>query len=405
MTKTDYTKSFKFTKGSINAIPSGDKVAYFYDIEVPKLGITRQVSGNKSFHVRQVVDGKTKRTGLAHGRWPDMSVSLAREEAIKELAHTVRGGNTIKERQDDREEEVVAQLTVEDALKLFAIGKVRRVGGQKLPLKESTLYSYEKTIKSLLGATRFQGPIITLDEDTIKRCVDEANSKTAASTGCRSLASVWDWLSKQKDYRRKLPDNPVREYAKYNDGLHTAAPKQSRIGREEMSAWFNQVDTMPVHISEAFLWLMFTGNRVGEALALEWTDLNFKTRTYRLNDPKNRRDVDLPIPPYLCDRLKDRSKQTGRVFEISARALCHYHTGGFKDWTNHDLRRTFAGVAESVCSYATVKRLLNHTFQDITEVYIGESADLNAEIEKVGNEILRLAGRKVDNVVPMREVS
>ncbi len=69
------------------------------------------------------------------------------------------------------------------------------------------------------------------------------------------------------------------------------------------------------------------------------------------------------------------------------------------------MRRTFAGVAESVCSYATVKRLLNHTFQDITEVYIGESADLNAEIEKVGNEILRLAGRKVDNVVSIREAS
>jgi integrase len=294
---------------------------------------------------------------------------------------------------------------VEDALKLFAIGKVRRVGGQKLPLKESTLYSYEITIKRLLGDTRFESPIVSLDEDTIKQCVDEASSKTVASTGCRSLASVWDWLGKQKDYRRKLPDNPVREYAKYNDGLHTAAPKQSRIGREEMSAWFNQVDTMPVHISEAFLWLMFTGNRVGEALALEWTDLNFKARTYRLNDPKNRRDVDLPIPPYFCDRLKDRRKPTGIVFDTSASALCRHHTGGFKPWTNHDLRRTFAGVAESVCSYATVKRLLNHTFQDITEVYIGESADLNAEIEKVGNKILQLAGRKVDDVAHLREVS
>jgi hypothetical protein len=213
---TDYTKPFKFTKASINGIPSGDKLAYFYDTEVPKLGITRQVSGNKSFHVRQVVDGKTQRTGLKHGRWPDMSVSLAREEAIKELSHTVRGGNTIKERQVEREEEVVTGLTVEDALKLFAKGKVRRVGGQKMPLKQSTIYSYGKTIGNLLGTALFTGPIVDLDEDTIKRCVEAANSKTAASTGCRGLASVWDWLDRQKDYRGRLPANPVREYARYN---------------------------------------------------------------------------------------------------------------------------------------------------------------------------------------------
>ena len=95
MTKTDYTKPFKFTKGSINGIPSGDNLAYFYDTEVPKLGITRQASGNKNFHVRKVVKGRTQRISLKDGKWPDMAVNMAREKAIELLSDVIKGADPV----------------------------------------------------------------------------------------------------------------------------------------------------------------------------------------------------------------------------------------------------------------------------------------------------------------------
>ena len=63
-----------------------------------------------------------------------------------------------------------------------------------------------------------------------------------------------------------------------------------------------------------------------------------------------------------------------------------------------------SGVAQAVCNYTSVKRLMNHAFTDITEQYIGHSADLGEEIDKVQREILRLAGRSIDNVVALEVV-
>ena len=110
----------------------------------------------------------------------------------------------------------------------------------------------------------------------------------------------------------------------------------------------------------------------------------------------------------MVDKLNARKKLTGRVFATNdtnryQRDKIAKRIG--KHWSRHDLRRTFSGIAAGAVPYTSVKRLMNHSYSDITEQYIGASADLGAEIEKVQREIFKLAGRPLGNVVKLEAVS
>jgi len=409
-------KTFRFRQQSLDSLPVPEKRTYYYDDKTPQLGLQHlppsksYPNGKKVFFVRVTLQGKTKRQRIVNGIYPGMPIELARIKAADEIANAAKGIDSAHEKRAKRALQVVTGLTVEQAVQLFGEKKVRRLStGEKLPLKKSTIKSYKHSINGLLGKQLYTAPMVNLTEDIITRRINasEKSGKTYTATGCRSLSSVWNWLAKQKDYRDQLPANPIKQYALYNEGLHVAAPKQTRIELIELSEWFDAVARLPTEYADFFLWLMFTGTRFNEAKQLDWADIDWRRQVYQLRDPKNRRDVTLPMPSYVGNRLKKRKQDAGEVFPFEGDA--RYHRKAVcaqmgKQWTNHDLRRTFSGVAQAVCSYTSVKRLMNHAFADITEIYIGHSADLGEEIDKVQREILRLAGRPLDNVVRLEAV-
>jgi integrase len=398
-------KTFRFKQQSLDTLPPPSKRTYYYDDKMPQLGLTHlpptknHPDGKKTFFARATVDGKTKRITLDNGVYPGMPIELARTKARERIGEVAKGTNPILEKRADKAAKVVKGLTVEDAVTLFGKKKIRRLSsGEKLPLKPSTITSYRQSIKGLLGEDLYQSPLMSLTEDTITKRIHtgEKSGKTYTATGCRSLSAVWNWLARQRDYRDQLPPNPVKQYALFNEGLHVSAPKQTRIDREELSEWFDAVEVLPTEYADFFLWLIFTGTRFNEAKQLDWVDIDWRRMTYQLRDPKNRRDATLPLPSYVGNRLNKRKLDSGKVFPFEGDARYHRKVvceAMGKHWTNHDLRRTFSGFAQAVCSYTSVKRLMNHAFTDITEIYIGHSADLGEEIDKVQREILRLSGR------------
>lgn len=410
-------KVFRFKQQALDNLPPPRKRTYYYDDKNPQLGLihmppsTSCPEGNKVFFVRVTLKGKTKRQRILNGTYPGMPIELARTRATEEIVKAARGVDSAQEKRAEKAARIVTGLTVEDAVSMFAEKKVRRLStGEKLPLKSSTVASYRHSIKGLLGKELYQSPLVDLTEDVITKRVHlgEKSGKTYTATGCRSLSSVWNWLAKQRDYREQIPDNPVKQYAQYNDGLHVAAPKQTRINRDELPQWFDEIEKLPTEYADFFLWLIFTGNRLTEAKNLDWQDINWRSNEYLLRDPKNRRDATLPLPAYVGARLRKRRQDTGKVFPFDGDARYHRKivcAAMGKEWTNHDLRRTFSGFAQAVCSYTSVKRLMNHAFTDITEIYIGHSADLGEEIDKVQRKILEIAGRPVNNVVKLEVVA
>jgi len=402
-------KRMRFTQKTIEDLPIPEKGRYYvYDDRVPNLGVTVYASGKKSYFVVATIDHKTRRAKL--GEFPYLRPEALRRKALETNYRIAEGHNPIEEKREQKAVREVETLTWPEAIKLFGKKKRRQVGtGQKIALKKSTVKDYEKRIKLLLGEDLFSGPVIATTEDALKKRVEERDevAPTVTAAGLRSISAVWNWLGKQKQYKKTLPPNPVLEYAAENDGIHVPAAKENRIEPEEMPDWFDAVEELPQEVADFYFWLLFTGCRLSESLALEWGHLDFRRNVYALIDPKNRMDAALPIPSFMVDRLKPRQKKGGRIFPfagdpIRQRAKVAAAIG--KQWSAHDLRRTYSVIAEGVVTYVSVKRLMNQSYRDVTERYIGKPLNLPESQEKVAKEILRLAGRSAGNVVKLEAV-
>lgn len=146
-----------------------------------------------------------------------------------------------------------------------------------------------------------------------------------------------------------------------------------------------------------FLTLLW-GTRRGEAAPLRWKPadeakaktcswVDLKDGMVQFFDTKNRFNHTLPLAPaarrILQLRFDERDKGVEWVFPARNKRAVQGHyldskailqglrkTGGIEQLRTHDLRRTFATVAEEMCSYLMVKRLLNHrSLRDVTESY------------------------------------
>lgn len=405
---TDYSRPFKFTKTALEGIPPGDKLAYFYDTKVPQLGVTRQLSGKLTFHVRTTSEGKTKRIGIEKGRFPGMAVETAQEKALEILNSETKGISTVAGRRAQRRTDAVTGLSVQDSVDAYL--EEKRTGKQKLPLKERTKKDYRYDIEQLLGEKAYSGPLVDVTEDELKKCCRrmEKRSKAKAASGCRSLSAVWNWTRKQKANRGLIPENPVTLYAESEDGLYVPEPKANWLKEQYLPDWFDAVEAIEdAEVSQFFQFLILSGVRLNEALKLEWTDIDFKTSTYKLPDPKNRKSVEFPIPHYLRGKLIARRKKVGNVFNVPNEGRAYRAAVGEAiefHFTNHDLRRTFATIGVKVCDLVKVKLLMNHLMSgDVTMLnYVQrDGLDLADDLRKIECEILRLADRSVDNVVKL----
>jgi len=148
--------------------------------------------------------------------------------------------------------------------------------------------------------------------------------------------------------------------------------------------------------------VLLTGLRRSEALGLKWEDVDGIGHTLTVKDTKNHRDHTLPLPDYLAACLEALPRYGAYVFEGPRGRLDNLRYAleevarlSGVPFRIHDLRRTFATIADSldIPGYA-VKALLNHKGgSDVTEGYIVVSAErLRAPMQKIADYVLRCAG-------------
>lgn len=191
--------------------------------------------------------------------------------------------------------------------------------------------------------------------------------------------------------------------------------RQTVIQHHQLSAWVSAVLSLPSQDHRDYLMLvLLTGLRRGEALGLEWADVDLVAKTFTVRDPKNHRDHTLPIPGFLMDLLTRRYEamqqrkpehQSRRVFaDAQGRQISNFRyvqstvtRASGVTFCVHDLRRTFATVAESldVPAYA-LKRLLNHKDGgDVTGGYLIVTPErLRRPMQQIEDFVLKAAGVK-----------
>lgn len=147
--------------------------------------------------------------------------------------------------------------------------------------------------------------------------------------------------------------------------------------------------------------LAFTGVRRNELLNLDWSDIDFGTRTITIRQGKGNKDRKIPIIPpldeYLWNYLQERlplSNQAVFVSDHGTRiSTSNYHVifkryvrkaGLDSKISSHKIRHTFATLMyQNGVDIKTIKELLGHEDLNTTNIYTHCSVNhLKKEVEK-----------------------
>ena len=261
-----------------------------------------------------------------------------------------------------------------------------------LRCKESTITLYESYRENRLNDLRYKKT-----KDINKRDIDllilewkrNSHSNKSINDVIGFLRSVFNYGIANK----WISNNPAKEVKKL--------PKESReikyLTLEEMKAFLNVIQTFPIRRYTPLLLAIYSGMRISELLALEWSDIDFKNNTItvnkqfykgRLSTTKTYRSTrKISIPKFVIEKLMEL-KQSQKV--LSKLIFCSDSGGyisqdkfvaiwfkkamqaiGKPDYNFHCLRHTYATflLSNSVPIKFVQEHLGHSTAQTTLNVY------------------------------------
>jgi len=405
-------KSVHFTKAILDnfTCPEGKNDAYLMDSGQPGLLFRVRASGHRSFEVRKKLHGRANRTKI--GDYPITPIAKARSKARDALTFYDKG---IDPDAAERAEKA-ANITLGECLNNYL--------ASRSSLKPNTRTAYAATISQYLSdwLSRPIG-LITRDDVEARHRKIGKNSESRANTTMRILRAVFNYAMAKYENEKGEPlyvHNPVARLS-HVKAWYPETRRRGYLNKEKIPIWFDAVDSLPEWMLDPrvdtetirdFLKLvLFTGLRRREASNLQWVDVDLVncTLTIRSDVTKNKQEHVLPLPKYLIDIL-DHRKAKGSSFVFpgkienrpisepkriieAIRQKCGFH------FTVHDLRRTFATMAEDagVRDY-TLKRLLNHSGgRDVTAGYYVPDVDaLRGPMDRICSHILSLTNHEAE---------
>jgi len=406
----------KLTKAKVDSIPLAESgQAFYWDTDLAGFGL-RVGANTKSYFAEGRVNGKTVRYTI--GKHGVFTAEQARKEAREHLVLMAKGINPNEAKADSKAKGV----TLEQAFEAFLEKKKA-----KNKLKPRTIYDYQRFM-GMLPETGAKRTAVFFNDWRSKALVDitpemvEArhrkigqNSQAQANLAMRFLRALFYFSA--ETYRvngKPALENPVKRLSK-TDAWYEVERKDSWIKDDDLPEWFKAVMSLKNDSSgfkretvrDYLLLLLFTGLRRGEGASLRWDQVDFKARTFRVLNTKNRKDHTLPMSRFVHDLLISRRESAKGAFVFPGDGRGGYIVEPRKQMERvtelsgiafalHDLRRTFTTIAERLdISVYAIKRMLNHNIKnsDVTAGYIGDDVDrLRGPMQKISTYILSAAG-------------
>ena len=180
---------------------------------------------------------------------------------------------------------------------------------------------------------------------------------SSARLAWRLLTVFLTWCGEQPAYAGLLPANNPAKTKKAREALGKAGTKSDVLQREQLAAWFAAVQQLPNPVIAACLqFMLLTGARPGEVLALRWEDINTQWKGINIRD-KVEGTREIPATPYMLHLLAALPRRNEWVFSSPTSGTgCltepnNPHTrackaAGLEGLTLHGLRRSFASLTE-----------------------------------------------------------
>jgi integrase len=393
------------TDAAISAIKPPVSGQAFYRHDDPRgLAVRVTGGGTKSYILETLVGKKVRRITI--GRCDVLPLRRAALIARKLLGGIAEGKDPVASKRQVK----LAGVTLMEVFTAYIEGR---------KLAPHTLRDYGQVINTAFADWRGR-PLANVGREAVARRfakLRDDNGGAYANLAMRLLRALFNFAAgKYADDGGQSPfmPNPVKILSETRSWVRVDR-RRTVIKPHELAGWHNAVLALRDDTARDYLrLLLFMGLRRSEAAGLRWIDIDFSGRTLTVATTKNGKPHTLPMPGYILRMLASRWEGRGEspfVFPGDGaskhiedpRAACHsvYEASGVS-FTLHDLRRTFATIAESldIPSYA-LKHLLNHASGDVTGGYIVLNVErLRAPMTKIAAFIESACGISDNAVIP-----
>ena len=385
-------------KTTLERLPSPEAgYQIHWDEKLAGFGVRVTPTGAKSFIFQKRINGKEKRITI--GRYGELTAEQARKEAVKLAGQIATGGDPVA----DKAQKKLESKTLAEAFEHYI---ARRT------LKPQTVFDIRRCMNEVYPDW-LKKPMPKISADMVVKRHQQygaERSEARANLAMRYLRAVFNFAMAEYEGADGAPiikANPAKKLSA-TKSWHRVERRQTVIKPHELGAWVNAVLALPnVDMRDYFMAVLLTGMRREEALKLAWADVDMTAKTFTLRDPKNHQDHSLPMSDYLLGLLARRktvaaselvfADSAGRRISNFRYAQASIEKASGVSFCIHDLRRTFATVAESldIPGYA-LKRLLNHANgADVTAGYIVATPErLREPMQKITDFVLKSAGVK-----------
>lgn len=239
-------------------------------------------------------------------------------------------------------------------------------------------------------------PIQSIKRDHIEERFNELslNSPAQANQMFRFLRALLNFAKEKytsSDGEPLIPSNPCDRLTVLKK-WHRIDRRTSYLEAHQIKPWLatllhsSESEIEQHNVKDFCVFVLLTGCREQEGAKLKWDDIDLNAGIVTFRHTKNHRTHTLPLGQWLKKTLAERKKRAVAspfVFPANNKyGHLKYHRKTILsirkqsgiDFTLHDLRRTFASIvnhqlARSFSLY-TIKRLLNHSDNDVTSGYI-----------------------------------
>lgn len=280
-------------------------------------------------------------------------------------------------------------------------------------LKELDEFFGYKEALDAKGQRFVENPGRTMPQITTKVATEFMRKRKAAGAGPAMINRSLQCLRRMLNLARE--QNIIQNVPK----VYLLKEPPARKGFLELASFEELLKLLPAHLRPLILFLYWCGVRKGEALQIEWSQVDLKSRLIRLEEDQTKNDEArvVPLPSVLVNLLSEVTPKVGKVFSAEnlrtewekACAACGLGTRVLMEGTErarndrktprtvryswykytglivHDLRRSAvrnlrkAGVPEGV-----IMKISGHKTREVFERYnITNTDDISAAMRQL----------------------
>lgn len=342
-----------------------------WDDKVPGYGLKVTATGVKSFMAQGRVNGKV--VNVTIGRFPLYTEDQARKRALSALQRMRDGINPNAEKKaavEAAKAEEAAGVTLAQVCAAY----LDRPGKLKQKTKDEYQRHVDKSLaewKGLPIASITADMVVKRHREIVQKGID---GKRGAPASANSAMTVLRLLIKFASRQYRQADGSPLILYNPTDALHDHWAKlgtrtQRYIERDKVGETWNALTTARAnaknradrHSVDLVRLLVLTGARRSEIAGLEWSRVDLKAGLFHLPDPKNGREVYLPLSRQAVELLEQVERVKGSSFVFPSQRGHSKHitdpraamqvvsdTVG-RHLSLHDLRRSYTNIAMREC--------------------------------------------------------